>query len=269
MLSPIYTYWFMLMCSSPQPLGSRPGNCPDSATLLARYYRRISASFAIGSAPALSMANLPSRFLRKKWLKAMCLALVCAAATVRAASLNDLLEQKDLTPQGLAHVISDFSFELTPRLQEADSFLQRKRGDCADFANLASLVLSRRGYTTKLVVVMMSKQTHVVCFIKEAGGFLDYNHRADVNPVIASDGSLEDIAEKVAGDFRSDWRMASYFRYRESSPVYLDSVFATASSSKHSAGPRQNGEANATFPAKSAGPAQASTSLVGVQAMIN
>jgi len=197
------------------------------------------------------------------------LAFVCAASTARAANLNDLLVQKDLTPEGLAHVIADFSFELTPRLQEADSFLQRKRGDCADFANLASLVLNRRGYTTKLVVVMMSKQTHVVCYIKEAGGFLDYNHRADANPVIASNGSLEDIAGKVAGDFRSDWRMASYFRYRESSPIFLDSVFATKFSSKRSANPRQHRVATATSPVKSVGPSQASNRPIAVEAMIN
>jgi hypothetical protein len=147
-----------------------------------------------------------------------------------AARMSDLLDQKDLTPDGLARVMADFSFELAPQVQEPEIFLRRKRGDCADFANLASLVLAHRGYTTKLVVVMMSRQTHVVCYVKEAGGFLDYNHRADAHPIIASDGSLADIAGKVAGDFHSPWRMASAFRYHESSPVYLDSVFATETS---------------------------------------
>jgi hypothetical protein len=144
--------------------------------------------------------------------------------------LNELLNQRDLTPEGLAHVIAGFDFDLTPQVQEPEQFLRRKRGDCADFSNLASTILSHRGYTTKMVVVMMSKQTHVVCYVKEAGGFLDFNHRADSHPVIASDGSLEDIADKVARDFRSQWRMASAFRYHESSPVYLDSVFARGSS---------------------------------------
>jgi hypothetical protein len=71
---------------------------------------------------------------------------------------------------------------------------------------------------------------------------LDYNHRADAHPVIASDGSLEDIARKVAGDFRSQWRMASAFRYRSGSPVYLDSVFAMASSPGRSPRPGPGGD---------------------------
>jgi hypothetical protein len=179
------------------------------------------------------MANLPMRRILSQarlcsW--AICLGLICAVATAGAGGLNDLLTQKDLTPEGLARGFADFAFELRPQLQEPEAFLQRKTGDCADYSNLASTVLTHRGYTTKLVVVMMSKQTHVVCYVKEAGGFLDYNHRADAHPVIASDGSLEDIAGKVAGDFRSPWRMASVFRYRSGSPVYLDSVFAAASS---------------------------------------
>jgi hypothetical protein len=151
-------------------------------------------------------------------------------ATTHAGGLNDLLNQKDLTPEGLARGFANFAFELRPQLQEPETFLQRKSGDCADYSNLAATVLTHHGYTIKMVVVMMSKQTHVVCYVKEAGGFLDYNHRADAHPVIASDGSLEDIAGKVAGDFRSRWQMASSFRFRSGSPVYLDSVFATAGS---------------------------------------
>jgi hypothetical protein len=196
----------------------------------------------------------------------ICLAVVCAAATAGAGNLDDLLDQKDLKPEGLAHVIAGFSFELDPQLQEPETFLQRKRGDCADFANLASLVLAHHGYTTKLVVIMMSKQTHVVCYVKEAGGFLDFNHRADTHPVIASDGSLEDIAGKVASDFRSQWQMASAFRYHERSPVYLDSVFAVVGRAVKN---RAAKATRTTLPASPAGPAEASAAPVGVQAMIN
>ena len=195
-------------------------------------------------------------------------------ATVGAASLNDLLNQKDLTPEGLARGFADFAFELRPQVQGPDVFLQRKRGDCADYSNLASTVLTHHGYTTKLVVVMMSKQTHVVCYVKEAGGFLDYNHRADAHPVIASDGSLEDIAGKVAGDFHTPWRMASAFRYRGVSPVYLDSVFAPASSPARSTAGRlaQNRVLKAkppTSPARTADTAEAKATSVGIQAVIN
>ena len=91
-------------------------------------------------------------------------------------------------------------------------------------------IMGHRGYTTKMVVGMMPGQPHVVCYIKEVGGFLDYNHRSDNRPVIASDGSLEDIAGKVASDFRSSWPMTSFFLYRDAFPVYLDTVFARNSS---------------------------------------
>ena len=120
---------------------------------------------------------------------------------------------------------------------------------------------------------MMSKQTHVVCYVKEAGGFLDYNHRADAHPVVASDGSLEDIASKVAGDFRSSWRMASAFRYRNGSPVYLDTVFPGESTTPASGQLAKN---RATMPAKAASPGKTAnpseertTSPVGIQAVIN
>jgi len=150
-------------------------------------------------------------------------------STAGAARVDDLMNQKDLTPESLARVFADFSFELAPKVQEPDAFLERKRGDCADFSSLTSTILAQHGYTTKLVVVMMGRQTHVVCYVKEAGGFLDYNHRADIHPIIPSDGSLEDIAGKVAADFHTPWRMASVFRYRKGLPVYLDSVFGTMS----------------------------------------
>jgi len=162
--------------------------------------------------------------------------------------LKDLLEQRGMTPTGLARVVAQFDFELGPQVQEPELFLQRKRGDCADFSNLAATVLAHHGYTTKLVVVMMAAQTHVVCYVKEAGGFLDYNHRADSNPIIASDGTLEDIAAKVAGDFRGQWRMASEFNYRNGLPVFLDTVFPTM------AAPKRVKKNHTTKPAKAAPP---------------
>jgi hypothetical protein len=266
----------MLIYSSSRPLGSHPGNRPESSSVILHYYRLIVATLATGPRPALSMAALPIRRSPKRppqarrW--AVCFALVCAVATAGAAGLNDLLNQKDLTPEGLAHGFADFAFELAPEVQEPEAFLQRKRGDCADYSNLASTVLTRHGYTTKLVVVMMSKQTHVVCYVKEAGGFLDYNHRADAHPLIASDGSLEDIAGKVAGDFRSQWRMASAFRYHSGSPVYLDSVFATGQERPAARKVVKNAVAEVkplSFPAKTAAPAASLANEVGVQAMIN
>ena len=169
-----------------------------------------------------------------------CLALGCLiatgfGATAHAGALSALAGQADLTPEKLIRSFAEFTFELSAQPQDAETFLQRRRGDCDDFAILASRLLTERGYQTKLVAVMMAQETHVVCYVKEAGGFLDFNHRADAHPIMASDGSLEDVAEKVAHDFRARWQMASEFRCENKVPVYLDSVFASATASKKKA----------------------------------
>ena len=165
-----------------------------------------------------------------------CLALVCLLATgfcaaAHAGAVTALAGQMDLTPESLIRSFANFTFELSAQPQDSETFLQRKRGDCDDFASLASRLLTDRGYKTRLVVVMMEQQTHVVCYVKEAHGFLDFNHRSASHPIVESDGSLEDIAQKVAGDFRSRWRMASEFRYESQSPVYLENVFPSATTS--------------------------------------
>ena len=162
-------------------------------------------------------------FLALVWVLA---AGFCAAA--HAGAVSALAEQRDLTPETLIRSFAEFTFELNAQLQDAETFLQRKRGDCDDFASLASRLLTERGYKTKLVMVMMERQTHVVCFVKEAHGFLDFNHRSDAHPIIESEGSLEEIAQKVAGDFRGRWLTASEFKYGNKSPVYLETVFPPA-----------------------------------------
>lgn len=150
----------------------------------------------------------------------------CAGAQGGAASA--LAKQMDLTPENLIRAFAGFTFELSAQPQDAETFLQRKRGDCDDFASLASRLLTDRGYKTKLVVVLMEEQTHVVCYVREAHGFLDFNHRSDAHPIIACDDSLEEIAQKVAGDFRGRWLTASEFRYENKSSVCLETVFPPA-----------------------------------------
>lgn len=137
-------------------------------------------------------------------------------------------DHKDLTPESLVLNFADFTFELGDRLQEPEVFLKRKRGDCDDFAKLASELLTKHGYKTKLVVVMMARETHVVCYVEERKGYLDYNLRAAAEPIVKSDGSLEDVAEKVAASFRSPWRMVSEIRYNQTTPVFVDSAFPLA-----------------------------------------
>jgi len=162
--------------------------------------------------------------LHPYWL-AVLGAILGLCGSARAAELAAIAAQKDLTPESLLRSVAGFEFELGTCPQEPEVFLQRRRGDCDDFAQLASQLLTKRGYTTKLVVVMMEKETHVVCYVKEAQGFLDFNRRTEPHPVVGSDGSLEDIAQKVADSFQSKWRMASEFRFENKLPYYLASVF--------------------------------------------
>jgi len=136
-----------------------------------------------------------------------------------------LKQDRDLTPQRLLSRVADFAYELGDGVQDAETFLRRRRGDCDDFANLADQVLTERGWQAKLVVVMMEGQTHVVCYVREAPGFLDFNRRALPDPIVLSDGSLEDIAEKVAASFRSRWWTVAEFEYRDGSAVFLQSAF--------------------------------------------
>jgi hypothetical protein len=161
-------------------------------------------------------------------LLVFCLFVAGFHSLARGGALGDLAKQPDLTPEKLIRYCAGFAFELNAEPQDPDLFLQRKRGDCDDFATLVSQVLSGRGYKTKLVVVMMQQQTHVVCYVSEVHGFLDFNHRRDPHPIVASDGSLEDIAEKVAADFHGRWHMASEFKYQNKSPVYLNVAFPPA-----------------------------------------
>jgi len=161
------------------------------------------------------------------WILLLICLLAGAVTTslARADAMSELAGQKDLTPEKLIHSFAGFTFELNAQRQAAETFLRRKRGDCDDFASVVSRILTGRGYKTKLVVVMMQEQTHVVCYVKEASGYLDFNHRADARPIIASDGSLEDVARKVSRDFRSPWQMVSEVNYENQQLVYLENVF--------------------------------------------
>jgi hypothetical protein len=153
---------------------------------------------------------------------------ICLPLSARASSLVDLEVQKDLTPEALLKSFAGYTYELGEQVQDAETFLQRKRGDCDDFASLAESILAKRGFHAKLVVIMMARETHVVCYVKEAGGFLDFNFRNETRPVIESDGSLEDIATKVAGYFKSKWHMASEFKYQGERTVFVESAFPLA-----------------------------------------
>ena len=148
-----------------------------------------------------------------------------AAIAAPRLSLDQLVNEPNLTPEQFMHHFADFKFCLGDAVRKPETFLANKAGDCDDFATLAADILARKGYTTRLVVIHMQRDIHVVCYVNEIKGFLDYNHRQDKAPIIPSNGTLSDIGRKVAADFRSDWRTASEFVYLDGRPKYLGMAF--------------------------------------------
>jgi hypothetical protein len=162
-----------------------------------------------------------------RWPAILFLSLVLGLAgkPLFAITMEQLVNDPHLTPERLLHCFANFKFCLSPTVQKPEAFLTSQAGDCDDFATLAAEVLKRKGYTVRLVVVHLDKDVHVVCYVSEIKGYLDYNCRKEVHPVVASDGRLTDIGGKVAASFRSHWRSASEFTYEAGRPRYRLTAF--------------------------------------------
>ena len=148
-----------------------------------------------------------------------------SAAASPALTLEQLRQQPDLTPEHFARCFRDFRFKLGDQLQAPDVFLANQCGDCDDFACLADQVLRERKYTTRLIAVFMDGETHVVCYVQEVHGYLDYNCRRDTPAVQPSSGDIQDVANRVAAYFRVPWRSASEFTYQAGHPRFGRIVF--------------------------------------------
>ena len=128
------------------------------------------------------------------------------------------------TPAQFASRFARFKFSYHEKVQEPDVFLSTHSGDCDDFATLADATLRESGYAPRLFAVRMKGLTHVVCYVPKAGAYLDYNNRAKSNPLVACDGSLNDIAGKVAKSFGRKWVAAYEFSYREKTKWLVNTV---------------------------------------------
>jgi hypothetical protein len=153
--------------------------------------------------------------------------IYCCVGVMSASAVNweQLTENPQLTPEWLLRQFADFEFRLGQGVQSPRDFLTSRAGDCDDFATYAAEVLRRRGYTTRLVVVHLEKAVHVVCYVNEVGGYLDYNRRREVHPVVVCDNHLHSIARMVAASLLAPWRTASEFVYENGRPKYLETVF--------------------------------------------
>jgi hypothetical protein len=118
-----------------------------------------------------------------------------------------------VTPESFASYFSGFQFVFRAEVQDPNAFLSSQAGDCDDFSTLAANELAARGYTTRLVAIRMKKETHVVCYVNEAKGYLDYNMRAK-GGLVPCGPELSQIAESVVKSFKNaTWTSTSEFTY--------------------------------------------------------
>jgi Transglutaminase-like superfamily len=140
-------------------------------------------------------------------------------------TLAELKAEEGLTPERFMLHFADFKFALGREVQKPETFLKNEAGDCDDFATLAAEVLRARGYTTRLVVVYMPRDIHVVCYVVESNSYLDYNCRKKSSPLVKCSGELSAIAASVAESFRSPWRSVSEFTFQNGRRDFVDTVF--------------------------------------------
>lgn len=141
-------------------------------------------------------------------------------------SIEELRNDSTLTPEKFATHFSKFEFRFAARVQSPEEFLLRGVGDCDDYATLAAELLRSRGYTPRLVAVRMPKMVHVICYIEESGRYLDYNRRGAEEKLARTDGTLEDMAERVSQEFRSRWTSVSEFTYESGKKRLIRTVLA-------------------------------------------
>ncbi len=129
--------------------------------------------------------------------------------------MAELRAVPNLTPENFASYFSSFKFVFRADIQNPADFLASQAGDCDDFSTFAASELAARGYTPRLVTVRMKKEAHVICYIAESNGYLDYNLRAR-GGLVPSGPGLTQIADAVAKSFKNAaWTSVSEFTYTD------------------------------------------------------
>jgi hypothetical protein len=151
-------------------------------------------------------------------------ALFSLTATGWSLTLRELYEDATLSPETLTQRFAHFKFEFRGAVQRPEIFLSRKTGDCDDFATLAAELLKARGFTPRLIAVRMNKLVHVVCYVDEAGGYLDYNQRNNPAGMVRCARALHQIADKVADSFEASWSSVSEFSFADRAKRVVQTV---------------------------------------------
>jgi hypothetical protein len=153
------------------------------------------------------------------------LCLLLPAGLARAVTLAELRADPNLTPARLMAHFADFKFELNRQVRPPATFLASRAGDCDDFATLAADLLREKGYSTRLVVVYLPHDVHVVCYVAETRSYLDFNRRQQASPLMKCDQDLASIAASVARSFHSSWRSVSEFTFHNGAKRFVTTVF--------------------------------------------
>lgn len=158
-----------------------------------------------------------------QWLTSLLAVAVVVAAGAREAkppraedkfTLRDI-EQAKLTPKQFANLFEHFDFLFLPHIQPPDQFLTLRRGDCDDYAALASHVLGKNGLTTRMIQIRLvgTNIDHAVCYVAEERIYLDFNNRQYTFNLTRSRPFIRDIAEKVADSLERNWTTAYEYTY--------------------------------------------------------
>ncbi|HWD19232.1 MAG TPA: hypothetical protein VHB20_08125 [Verrucomicrobiae bacterium] len=151
--------------------------------------------------------------MRVRFLALFFLAFAALTPLSHALTMNELRAMPGLTPTRFAKLFSTFAYKFHAEVQPHDIFLTTKSGDCDDFATVAAEVLEHDGYTPRMIAIRMKGETHVVCYIAEEQGYLDYNTRKDKYPIVPCRPDITAIATKVAAGFGRDWVATYEFTY--------------------------------------------------------
>jgi hypothetical protein len=162
----------------------------------------------------------------RRWVFLVCFLLSVGVSWAEKPpfSLDDLRRDAKLTPQRFVSYFRDFKFQFHVEVQDPEIFVRTRSGDCDDYGTLAAMILGEKGYTTRLVSVRMEREVHVVCYVEETRSFLDYNVRGMMRKTVASDGSLADIAQKVARSFGQRWSSVSEFTFEDGVKYMVQTV---------------------------------------------
>lgn len=150
------------------------------------------------------MIRLKKAFFTLIFLSAI-LRGVCFAGTMNLEGVASFIQ----TPQGLVNwLVKDFRYELEmpDYWQSAEETLRLKKGDCDDFAILASAILSKMNLPNDIVIVTFKglNISHALCVWKDKDGLYSFISNQKLYE------TKEAQLEVAIARFYPDWEKITY-----------------------------------------------------------